>query len=246
MPHQKARRGAARRIAVPAMLVALLAAACSSGQSDSEVAETASSTRPATMASGQCMSSPALPTEIPTFTPEDAPADAPAGTYAATLRTTCGDIEVELYADESPATVGSFMFLAESGYWNDSPCHRLTTSGIYVLQCGDPTGTGRGGPGYTFGVEAYPPDGRYPVGSLAMARRGADLNSNGGQFFIVYDDSTLPVAAGGYTLFGRVVSGMDIVDRVAEQGVDGGGPEGMPAQRISILNVDVNEEAASE
>ena len=83
--------------------------------------------------------------------------------------------------------MASFVALAKSGYWADSPCHRLTTSGIYVLQCGDPTGTGTG-PGYAFGVENAPKDGAYPAGTLAMART-SDPNSNGGQFFIVYKDT---------------------------------------------------------
>ena len=96
---------------------------------------------------------------------------------------------MELDGAKAPQTVASFLGLARSGYWNDSPCHRLVTSGIYVLQCGDPTGTGSGGPGYGFGVENAPKDGQYPAGTLAMART-SDPNSNGGQFFIVYKQTS--------------------------------------------------------
>ena len=79
-------------------------------------------------------------------------------TVTATVETTCGDIELELLADKAPQTVASFAFLAEEGYWDGSACHRLTTQGIFVLQCGDPTGTGRGNPGYGFGIENAPED----------------------------------------------------------------------------------------
>lgn len=246
MPHLRARGRAASRIVVPAAIATMLLAACSGADSTGPSAGTSASPRPAGMANGVCTEPPELPADIPTFSAADLPDPADPGVYRATIETTCGDIEVEMDATDNPVTVGSFAFLAESGYWTDSPCHRLTTEGIFVLQCGDPTGTGRGGPGYSFEVESYPSDGRYPVGSLAMARRGDDVNSNGSQFFIVYDDSTLPVNDGGYTLFGRVVSGMDIVELIARQGVEGGGQQGMPAQRISIVNVQVNDEAVSE
>ena len=98
---------------------------------------------------------------------------------------------MELDGTKAPQTVASFLGLARSGYWNDSPCHRLVTSGIFVLQCGDPTGTGSGGPGYGFGVENAPKDDQFPAGTLAMART-SDPNSNGGQFFIVYKQTELP------------------------------------------------------
>lgn len=160
--------------------------------------------------------------------------------WRATLETNCGDIVLELYGDKAPQTVSSFLFLAEEGYWQNSPCHRLVPQGIYVLQCGDPTGTGTGGPGYGFGIENAPADGQYPRGSLAMART-ADPNSNGGQFFIVYDETSLPVEGGGYSIFGEVVEGMDIVDKIAESGVGGNlGPEA-PKQPISILDVTVEK-----
>lgn len=192
-----------------------------------------------------CEVPPELPQAPPTFGQEDAPTEAPPATLYATITTNCGDIEVELYGEQAPVTVASFANLSEHGYWNDSPCHRLTTAGIYVLQCGDPTGTGRGGPGYTFGIENAPADGQYPRGTLAMAR-AQDPNSNGGQYFIVYDDTQLPTQGGGYSIFGTVVDGMDVVDLIADEGTRQGTSDGAPAQGISVMSVEISEEKASE
>ena len=193
-----------------------------------------------------CAEPPPVPSAGATPGPLEPPAsEGVSGTWVGEIETNCGVIKVELYADSAPVTVASFGHLAGEGYWENSPCHRLTTQGIFVLQCGDPTGTGRGAPGYTFGIENAPSDGKYPPGTLAMAR-AQDPNSNGGQFFIVYDETELPVQGGGYSIFGKVTSGMDIVDRVAEQGVDGGGADGTPAAPISILSVEVTQEKASE
>ena len=104
------------------------------------------------------------------------------------MTTNCGVIKADLYAAKAPHTVNSFLFLASKGYFNDTPCHRLTTSGIYVLQCGDPTGTGSGTPGYSFKDENLT-GATYGAGVLAMANSGA--NTNGSQFFINYKDSQL-------------------------------------------------------
>ncbi len=157
--------------------------------------------------------------------------------WTAHVLTSCGEITLDLYGDKAPQTVASFLFLAEDGYWDDSPCHRLVTSGIFVLQCGDPTGTGSGGPGYGYGVENAPKNYVYPRGTLAMART-TDPNSNGGQFFIVYEKTQLP-DPNGYSIFGRVTGGMDIVDRVAAAGNAADGVA--PAQPISILDVKVEK-----
>lgn len=188
----------------------------------------------------ECAEPPALPSDVAQFSQDDLPAphSGDPATVTATLETTCGDIVLELAAEAAPQTVASFEFLAEEGYWDGSPCHRLTTQGIYVLQCGDPTGTGRGNPGYGYGIENAPADGVYPPGTLAMART-QDPNSNGGQFFIVYDDTQLPVQGGGYSIFGQVTEGLDIVEAIAAAGGEGGAPDGAPAQPISILSVDV-------
>lgn len=190
----------------------------------------------------RCEEPPPAPTDVPTFTQADLPEPLPAepATLTATLETNCGDIVLELDAAAAPQTVASFVFLGEEGYWDDSPCHRLTTQGIFVLQCGDPTATGRGNPGYGYGIENAPADGFYPPGTLAMART-QDPESNGGQFFTVYEDTQLPTQGGGYSIFGTVTEGLDIVQAVAAQGGESDDPNGSaPAQPISILSVEVD------
>jgi len=143
--------------------------------------------------------------------------------------------------------VASFVQLAERDYWRSAPCHRLTTSPtLKVLQCGDPTGTGQGNPGYGYGVENAPADGSYPRGTVAMARTQDPEQGNGGQFFIVYGDSSLP-DPNGYTVFGTVTAGLDIVDKIVAAGVGPGGSspdDGFPAAPISILSVAVTEKKA--
>ncbi|WP_129838405.1 peptidylprolyl isomerase [Streptomyces sp. RFCAC02] len=137
--------------------------------------------------------------------------------YTMTLATTCGDISIALDAEAAPHTVNSFAFLAGEGYFDHTRCHRLVTEGIYVLQCGDPTATGQGGPGYTLPDENLDdPDvagGVYPAGTVAMANAGAD--TGGSQFFLVYEDSQLPA---DYTPFGTVTEGMDVLATIAEAG----------------------------
>lgn len=168
-------------------------------------------------------------------------------TFIATLTTNCGDIVFTLDGAKAPQAVASFIQLAQNDYWVNSPCHRITqTTGLKVLQCGDPTGTGTGGPGYGFAVENPPTSGAYPRGTLAMARTSDAQKGNGGQFFIVYGDSILKDPA-GYTIFGTVTQGLDIVDRVAARGVATGSAapdDGAPAAPISILRVTVTEKKA--
>jgi len=172
-----------------------------------------------------------------------APTLAAGRTWTASIVTTCGPITVDLDGAKAPQTVASFIALARSGFWADSPCHRLTSSGIFVLQCGDPTGSGNGGPGYGFGIENAPASGSYPAGTLAMAR-ATDPRSNGSQFFIVYKDTALPTAGGGYSIFGRVTAGLDVVTRVAAKGAAGGSGDGAPNSKVSILSVAVAEKKA--
>ncbi len=163
--------------------------------------------------------------------------------YVARLQTNCGEIVIDLFEREAPRTVNSLAFLAKEDYFANSPCHRLTgeTDGIFVLQCGDPTGTGRGGPGYGFGIENAPENGLYPSGTVAMAR-GTDPNSNGSQFFIVYRDTQLPTEGGGYSIFGRVTKGLEVVSKIAGAGVDPAKPPA-PAQKISLKSVTVEKRA---
>lgn len=168
-------------------------------------------------------------------------------TYVATVTTNCGDIELTLDGEKAPQAVASFVELAKQNYYLNAPCHRLVTDdSLRVLQCGDPTGTGQGTPGYGYAVENAPTDGTYPRGTLAMARTNDPDKGNGGQFFVVYGDSSLP-DPDGYTVFGTVTSGLDIVDRIAAAGVAPGGTsstDGFPAAPISILRVAVTEKKA--
>jgi peptidyl-prolyl cis-trans isomerase B (cyclophilin B) len=162
------------------------------------------------------------------------PPSDPVGAASATLQTSAGDIAVALTPERTPCTVGSFVSLAEQGYFTDTQCHRLTTSGIYVLQCGDPSATGMGGPGYSFGDEV---DGSetYPAGTVAMANAGPD--TNGSQFFLVYEDSELPPS---YTVFGEMdAAGLDVVRQIAAVGAEGGAPDGPPATPVTITGVAV-------
>ncbi|QEV98699.1 peptidylprolyl isomerase [Microbacterium caowuchunii] len=154
------------------------------------------------------------------------------GTVAATLATSAGDIPLTLDADSAPCTVGSFVGLSEQGYFTDTTCHRLTTSGIFVLQCGDPSANGRGGPGYSYADEL---DGSetYPAGTVAMANAGPD--TNGSQFFLVYEDSELPPA---YTVFGTMdAAGLAVVREIAAAGAEGGAADGPPATPVTITGV---------
>ncbi|MDR2703499.1 MAG: peptidylprolyl isomerase [Cellulomonadaceae bacterium] len=169
------------------------------------------------------------------------PALAEDRTWQATISTSAGPIEVELNGAGAPQAVASFVALARDGFFDSTICHRLVTMNIFVLQCGDPTATGTGGPNYRFGpIESAPEDNWYPAGTLAMARIGNDGSSMGSQFFLVYEDSYIPAdAAGGYTVFGRIVSGLDIVQAIGEVGVAGGATDGRPATDVTIIGVNV-------
>ena len=128
--------------------------------------------------------------------------------------TTQGIITVRMLTDQAPCTTFSFRFLASRGYFKKTHCHRLTTQGIFVLQCGDPTGTGSGGPGYEFNDENLA-GATYPAGTLAMANAGP--NTNGSQFFFTWQNTTL---APDYTPFGTVIGGMDVLQKIAAAGDD--------------------------
>ncbi len=213
------------------------------GGSDGEATPGASSS--ATTAAG-CPAPPAaLGTGAELELPDKKAAEGK--TFLATLTTNCGDIELTLDGTKAPQAAAVFLELARQNYWQDSPCHRLTASeGLKVLQCGDPTGTGQGDPGFGYGVENAPKDGAYPRGTIAMARTQDPKAGTGGQFFIVYGDSSLP-DPDGYTVVGTVTAGLDIVDRIAAAGVAPGGSsptDGAPAAPISILRVAVTEKKA--
>ena len=190
----------------------------------------------------RCDQTPAPQTSPKQYASAPDPALSEHTTWNAVLHTTCGDIHLELDGKAAPQTVASFIQLARDDYWKDSPCHRLTTqgAGIYVLQCGDPTGTGQGSPGYGFGIENAPANGDYPRGTIAMAR-GSDPNSNGSQFFMVYKDTQLPTQGGGYTIFGHITGGIQVLDAIAAKGGEDGNDDAHPFQPISILSVEVSK-----
>lgn len=204
--------------------------------------ETSSAATPdettATPAAGDCTyaedgQEPAREVELPPSTPTVQ------GDVKAVISTTAGDLPLTLDAGHAPCTVNSFVSLAEQGFYDDTPCPRLATSpGFVLLQCGDPTGTGAGGPGYTVPDE-YSADETYPAGTLAMANTGAP-NSGGSQFFICIEDTQLPPA---YTAFGKVdAAGIEALEKVAAEGDDGSHPAGggKPNLAVDITKVTVS------
>ena len=153
-----------------------------------------------------------------------------------TFTTNCGEIVIQANGKSAPITVTALAALANGGFYNKTFCHRLVTDEIYVLQCGDPTGTGKGGPNFTYRAENLPQavEANYPAGTVAMANNGA--NTNGSQFFIVYEDTSMNP---NYTIWGRVTKGLEIVKAIAKEGVVDGTSEGLPKQMIAIERVRV-------
>lgn len=163
-----------------------------------------------------------------------------------TLETSQGEIGMELDREVAPCTVNAIEHLTSAGYYDDTVCHRLTTSGIHVLQCGDPTGQGSGGPGFQFANE-YPTDELgdeaastqvvYPRGSIAMANAGA--GTNGSQFFLNYKDSPLQA---NYTYFGQINNdGLKTLDAIAQAGTEDGSGDGTPSEEVRIKKAVVQE-----
>ena len=158
----------------------------------------------------------------------------PGKTYTATLETSKGSIDIDLLTESAPNTVNNFIFLASNGFYDNVVFHRIIKG--FMIQTGDPTGTGRGGPGYRFADERVTTP--YKLGTVAMANAGP--NTNGSQFFIVQgaNGTSLPPS---YTIFGQVTRGMDVVDAIASVPV--GGPErSSPLEPVRILSVTVREE----
>lgn len=166
------------------------------------------------------------------------------GTVNITLNTSQGPIDMELDRSVAPCTVNAIEHLAKTKYYDDTICHRITTQGIYVLQCGDPSAKSSGGPGFQFANE-YPTDETdaeamntpviYPKGTIAMANAGP--GTNGSQFFLNYEDSPLPPA---YTYFGKIGDeGMKTLAQIAEKGAENGVPDGAPAEEVRITTAEV-------
>jgi peptidyl-prolyl cis-trans isomerase B (cyclophilin B) len=221
--------------------VAVLAALCVAGCGD-DGSDTATDTATDTASSTPTSQGPACDYPSAQAAAKDVspPPDHPtvSGAVGMAMTTSAGVVGLELDADAAPCTVNSFVSLAGQGYFDKTTCHRLTTApaGIYVLQCGDPTGSGSGGPGYSFDDELSG-DETYPAGTIAMANAGPD--TNGSQFFIVYDDTPLPPR---YTVFGKVdAAGLEVVRDVAAEGTTTGEPDGPPKTPVDIERVTVDD-----
>lgn len=168
-----------------------------------------------------------------------------------TISTNQGDIPITFEPAQAPCTVNSFVSLAQQGYYDNTPCHRLSTKNYFILQCGDPTGSGGGGPGYSYADELVANDPRlqpcgtaagqpfctYSGGTIAMANRGA--NTNGSQFFLVYGNSDFPPA---YTIIGHMdAAGLAVVKTIAAGGLASengmGAGDGSPKNPVTITSV---------
>ncbi len=211
-------------------------AAASPGASATPSPSTSPTPAPAAEPAQHCAYTPsgtaARKVSLPAATPDDK------ATYRATIKTNRGSIVVELLNSKATCTVNSFVSLAGQGYFSNTHCHLLTTSSPhYVLQCGDPTGTGTGGPGYKFDDENLT-GATYKAGTVAMANGGP--NTNGSQFFLVYKNSTLAPSS---TPFGTIVSGLNIIQKVAQGGSDNSiGPgDGHPKEKVEIESVTIKK-----
>jgi cyclophilin family peptidyl-prolyl cis-trans isomerase len=156
----------------------------------------------------------------------------PGATYQAIVTTNMGEFTIDLDAEAAPLTVNNFVFLARNLYYDDTPCHRIITD--FVVQCGDPTGTGTGGPGYEFADE-LPEAGAYELGSIAMANSGPD--TNGSQFFVITGEQGMALPP-DYSLFGQVTDGLDTtVTALAATG----SASGTPTESVQIQSVRIVE-----
>lgn len=150
--------------------------------------------------------------------------------YSAVLHTSVGDITISFDTQNTPITSNNFINLAKAGFYNDVIFHRTIPG--FMIQGGDPTGTGSGGPGYKFADEYL--KGKYTKGTVAMANSGP--NTNGSQFFIMHSDYDLPNL---YVIFGQVTSGLDVVDKIAEAPTKPGGEGSSPVNPVKITSVDI-------
>ena len=196
--------------------------------SPTQASPTQTSSTPAAAGSASCTYTPtgdaARKVKLPPRTPAPARSEK--------ITTNQGVITVTLNDKATPCTANSFTSLAKQGFYDNTRCHRLTTQGIFVLQCGDPTGTGSGGPGYAFADELTGGE-TYPAGTLAMANAGP--NTNGSQFFLVYANTSLPPS---YTVFGKMdKAGLRVVAGIAKAGTTNGSGDGAPKKTVLIKSV---------
>lgn len=150
-------------------------------------------------------------------------------------------VDVELDGTKAPQAAAVFKSLADTGFMEGKSCHRLANSpGFGLLQCGSANGDGNGNPDYQWGpVENSPADGKYPAGTIAVAR-AASTFSNGTQFFITFEDTTLPQETGGYTIVGKVTGGLDAVAGIAAGGIEGDASDGAPKTKVTIDSFKIN------
>ncbi len=153
--------------------------------------------------------------------------------YTATLKTSAGEIVIDLHAKETPITVNNFVFLAKEKFYDGTIFHRTIPG--FMIQGGDPQGTGMGGPGYKFNDESF--TGEYTRGTVAMANAGP--NTNGSQFFIMHKDYALPK---DYVIFGTVTKGLETVDAIAEAPTKSGGEGSTPVNPVTVESVTITEE----
>ena len=243
-----------------ALIASLLVVFLPGGSTKHPAASASKSATPSPTATATAVAEPAHHCSYTAATPAarkvSLPPAAPdyTASYQATINTNLGKITFDLLNSKATCTVNSFVHLAEAGYFNNTQCHRLVTSGIYVLQCGDPYATttaklscsttstiGSGTPGYDFASENLT-GAKYPAGTVAMANEGT-ASSNGSQFFIVYKDSTSGLTA-SFTPFATVSSGLDIVQNVAKDGyscqyAQSGG--GAPKKKVIIDSVTIKK-----
>ncbi len=219
------------RLVLAALAVSVVSTSCATS-SPGHAATTQSSSPAATAGAGNCDYQPSgKPAKDVAPPPNVEPG---AGAATVTLKLPGGDVVLSLDRGKTPCTTGSFVHLAKAGFFDGTPCHRLTaTASLSVLQCGDPTGSGTGGPGYTFADETDPAM-TYPAGTVAMANSGPD--TNGSQFFLVYADSQLPPS---YTVFGKVTGGMDVLASIGSAGAVGGRGDGAPVKPVIIGKAEV-------
>jgi cyclophilin family peptidyl-prolyl cis-trans isomerase len=154
-------------------------------------------------------------------------------TYEAVLKTTLGDITIQLNASGTPISVNNFVALSRKNYYDNTIFHRIIKG--FMIQGGDPKGNGTGGPGYTFADEPF--QGEYTRGTVAMANAGP--NTNGSQFFIMHKDYPLPK---NYVIFGKVTKGIEVVDTIAEAPTQTGGEGSTPVSPTTITSVQIIEE----
>ncbi|WP_103516275.1 peptidylprolyl isomerase [Streptomyces sp. SM10] len=243
---EEARRRTRRLTVIIASSVAVVAvigagAYVSLGDDDSK-----SSADAAASADPSASPSPS-PSESESKAPEPAMKIDKKAKYSMSLGTSQGDIKIAMDASKTPHTVNSFKALADKGYFDDTKCHRLTTEGIFVLQCGDPKGDGTGGPGYTIPDENLTALGKadekgsvtFPAGTVAMANTGQP-GTGGSQFFLVYKDTQLSPS---YTPFGTMDdAGLKAVKKVAEAGVTGGAGDGAPKKTVTVEKATVDKD----